>query len=355
MRKMLHQKPAAYGRGITVCLVLICLIGTLFAPTAFAATTGQVLLPVRQVFERDGSSIPSGGEVFTYRLTPQTPNAPMPSGSGPEGYTFTIAGTRESQVGPLTFDTTGIYLYELRCVTATNPGYTVDQRVYVVEVHITSALEAVVIVYDSNNVKVSELLFTHSYGALTNRPVTMVDPPVRKIVNGNPATASTFTFRLEAEQKSNPMPVGSVNGVKTVTIIGAGETEFGTWTYAGEGTFRYTVSELNSGAAGYAYDKTVYTITDVVTAADGQLVVARTITNNTNQQVSELAFVNTYTGPGTSNPSGGGGNEPSGKPGDGPKTGDFSNPVLWMTLIAASTTLLLFILIIARKVNRRSK
>ena len=370
MRRMLHQKRTAskagdIGRHLAACLVLVCLIGTLFAPAASAAPAGQLMLPVQQVFESDGLSVPPS-QAFTYLLTPQTPNAPLPSGSEAEGYSFTISGTREIEVDPIFFPASGIYVYEIKCITDSLPGYTVDRQVYTIEVHVTHDLTAILLVYDGADMKVPDLSFAHIYGTLPSDPNAMTDPPVTKTITGTPPATSTFTFRLTAEQPSNPMPAGSVNGIKTITIIGAGQAAFGTWSYPKEGTFRYTVSEVNSGIAGYSYDTSVYTITDVVTAADGQLVVSRTITNDAGQQVSSLSFVNTYTHSGTPSPPNGvspnppspPGNAPPigpGKPGDGPRTGDFSNPALWITLIAVSSALLTLICIVARKVNQRGK
>ena len=60
------------------------------------------------------------------------------------------------------------------------------------------------------------------------KPV-LVDPPVKKIVEGNPTNASTFQFEMKAINPTDPMPNGSVNGVKLATVIGSVEVEFGTF------------------------------------------------------------------------------------------------------------------------------
>jgi len=183
----------------------------------------------------------------------------------------------------------------------------------------------------------------------------MVDPPVVKIVRGTPNTASTLTFQLVAEYGKNPMPAGSINGIKTLTIIGAGQGEFGTWRYTRAGTFRYAASEVNTGIDGYAYDTAVYTITDEVVPIDGRLVVKRDVVGHMGEQVSSLTFVNTYTRGSGSSPS----ERPeSGKPswpGSGPKTGDLSRPLLWVGLIVMSGTLLVFIIFLACSSGRSSR
>lgn len=101
--------------------------------------------------------------------------------------------------------------------------------------------------------------------------LTVYDPPVKKTISGTPSEDGTFTFKLEAENKSNPMPDGSNDGVKLMTIMGAGEEDFGTWSYTEFGSYHYTVSEANNDESGYTYDTTVYTITDIVTDVGGQL------------------------------------------------------------------------------------
>ena len=55
----------------------------------------------------------------------------------------------------------------------------------------------------------------------------MSDPPVQKIVEGNPPTDDTFTFQMKAVTDGAPMPEGSKDGVKTVQITGNGSYEFG--------------------------------------------------------------------------------------------------------------------------------
>ena len=330
-------------RFVPVFLVLVCLLSTLLAPAAHAAGGAEVSLTVQQSFHSDGLSVPPR-DGFTYELTAQTAAAPMPPGSDSDGYSFTIAGTGDVEIGPINLNTAGTYTYTLRCVTGDLPGYTIDRQIYTIELHVPEGIKPVSLVYTNGLAKVSELQFEHIYGTLASDPVIMVDPPVQKTVNGTPPAASTFTFRLEAENLANPMPAGSVNGVKDLVIIGAGQAEFGTWRYIREGTYRYRVSELNAGIDGYTYDKEVYTITDVVTAAAGRLLVTRSITNNAGQEVSSLSFVNTYTPPNSPNPSGG-----------GPKTGDFSNPMLWTSLIAGSSVLLMALILLGRKTDPSEK
>jgi pilin isopeptide linkage protein len=245
-------------------------------------------------------------QVFAYLLKPITPGAPMPSGSSTEGYAFTIITTNTVSVGPITFFEPGTYTYKLNCVTNTIPGYTCDQQVYTIDVCVFGDMTASVVVYRNDGAKVANIEYGHvfRYEALPSDPKTMIDPPVVKTLTGNPVPIGIFTFQLSAENPSNPMPSGSINGNKTIQIMGSGQAEFGTWAYTAEGIYHYTVNEINSGVRGYTYDTAVYTITDSVKAENGQLIVTRVVTNSSKQQVTSLPFINNYN-------SGGGGTTPS--------------------------------------------
>ena len=94
------------------------------------------------------------------------------------------------------------------------------------------------------------------------------------------------------------MPEGSENGVKTITITGSGQKEFGTWSYYEAGTYSYIVSEINTGEAGYTYDTTIYTITDTVTAVEGQLIVETRVVMGDMGEMSAMSFTNAYRAPG---------------------------------------------------------
>jgi len=314
-------------------LLLACLAG-LLAPAAHAAA-GQATLTVKQTFTQIGASLPPSA-AFSYRLTPKQASNPMPAGSGPDGCAFTITGTDTAGVGPIAFTRAGRYAYTLSHVTAAQPGYTYDGEVYTLEIFVKDDLTAIVVVYKKDGGKASDIAFTHSYGqsARPSDPADMADPPVVKTVSGSPAQPGVFTFRLKAENPANPMPAGSANGVKEIQITGAGRGEFGAWSYTAEGTYYYTVSEVNTGLSGYTYDTTVYTITDAVKAVDGRLVVTRVVANGANKPVTSLSFINTYA-------PGGGTNPPSGKPEIGPKTGDESQAAQYIALFSAASVIAL--------------
>jgi len=89
------------------------------------------------------------------------------------------------------------------------------------------------------------------------------------------------------------------------------------------------ISEENTGETGYTYDKTIYTITDVVEDEDGQLIVTRKVTNNDKKQVTACAFQNRYS-------AGGSGTDGTGNT-SAIRTGDTTNIVFWaVTLVMAA-------------------
>jgi len=101
---------------------------------------------------------------FTYLFTAKTPGAPMPVGSNLEGYTFTATGTREVGIAPINFDATGVYIYEINCVTEDSHGYIIDRQTHTVEVYVTNDVMSIAVIYISNGIKESEISFTHIYG-----------------------------------------------------------------------------------------------------------------------------------------------------------------------------------------------
>ncbi|MCL2300989.1 MAG: hypothetical protein FWC27_12675 [Firmicutes bacterium] len=295
----------------------ILLVAALAAGASVSARAADnpLMLTVRQVFV---AASPSADDTFTYRLRPLDAGSPMPAGSTAEGYTFTIAGTGSTKLGPLAFSRSGGFRYEIFQIPGGKPGYTYDKRKYIIEVYAGAASNVELIVLNTDGAKAEAVEFRNTYGALPSDPALMEDPPVKKTVSGNPGRSSVFTFTLTARDASDPMPEGSVNGVKTIQITGSGEGNFGTWRYDKAGTYYYTAAEANTGEAGYTYDTAVYHITDTVTERGGLLVASRVVANGLNKPVTALTFINKYS---------------AGK--DGPKTGDDMSKTFYTILFAA--------------------
>ena len=102
-----------------------------------------------------------------------------------------------------------------------------------------------------------------------------------------------FSFLLKGENNA-PMPEGSNGNTKTVARTGSGEIESGAFSFASPGVYTYTISELNTGAEGWTYDNTVYTLTFTVTLEDGALHASCTLTKD-GVAADKALFVNHYT------------------------------------------------------------
>lgn len=298
-------------------LLLFCLLVIGFPLNVYAeADSAAVTLYVDQVFIKN-SSASDVNHVFSYDLISLDTGNPMPQASLNSIYSFTAAGTGVKDIGPITFSDTGIYRYEIKGNQSVPArGYSYDTQVYSVTVYVTQTgvnLSAEIVVKKSDGSKAGSIRFVNMYTPIASDPDIMVDPPVKKTVSGNPSAASNFTFSLTAQDKTNPMPEGSADGIKHITIYGSGEEDFGTWSYTREGTYYYTISEVVAAGTNYTYDRSVYTITDVVRDIDGQLEVTRTVTNGANKQVESCIFINKYNGGSGSGGSGSGGGP--GRPG----------------------------------------
>ena len=310
-----------YGTKIVVLfLVMFCLLGTAFAQGVYAANDIEVKVNVEQVFSGDNTD-----DEFIYKLVPKNVTNPMPQSD-----MITLKGSENKDFN-ITFITAGQYDYELILESyPTQSGYVLDDQKYKLSIYVQNVqnggLSSDVITYKSDGSKGEDIVYHQSYASLPSDPSIMVDPPVKKSVNGNPSKNSTFKFALIAGDPTNPMPEGSENGVKTMTIVGSGEKDFGTWSYTKPGIYFYTVKEINTGETEYDYDKTIYTITDNVSDNSGQLEVNRVVTNDNNKAVTSFSFVNVYTGKG--NP-------------DSPITGDATQTTPFILMIIFASTIAL--------------
>lgn len=143
---------------------------------------------------------------------------------------------------------------------------------------------------------------------ITKKPVTVNDPPVKKVITGDkPKTADKFTFVLKADPDASKLPSSvsadkmpmpeDANGAQSLqkSVVGAGETEFGDITFMDPGTYAYTISEVNDSLKGYTYDRGVYKVVYEVTEDGDRLVAKRTITRDGKAWDSDtIVFTNKY-------------------------------------------------------------
>lgn len=112
----------------------VAILSLVFAGvTASAAQTASVSIPVSQIFKNGSSE--SVDAAFTYRIAPKEVGNPMPENA--KDGTFTMEGTKNLSLGPITFKRVGIYEYEVsQVIKSKNTGYTYDEKVYKVMVYV---------------------------------------------------------------------------------------------------------------------------------------------------------------------------------------------------------------------------
>ncbi len=353
------SKGTSAGKRITAFALMAICLTIMVIPGVAYADSKTVAVDVRQEFTKTGTNA-AVNETFNYEMTPNETGNPMPAGSAADKYVFPITGSNTASFS-LTFVHAGIYQYTVKqAATTPQNGYTYDASVYTLIVNVSNnsqgGLETLVQLKKEGELsKPTEMLFTNAYQPKASDPAIMVDPPVRKTVTNKPATNGRFQFILEATGNNlggnipNPMPDGKSGGTKTIEIDGEGQKEFGAWSYTQAGTYYYRVKE-GVIPTGYTGDSTIYTITDVVTDSNGQLVVNRTTAYANGTAASVFAFNNTYVGNPTPKPTA------TPRPGkDGPKTGDEANNTLWIVLLCVAAVIAVgcvYFLLVAKKKSK---
>jgi pilin isopeptide linkage protein/LPXTG-motif cell wall-anchored protein len=123
-------------------------------------------------------------------------------------------------------------------------------------------------------------------------------PYVEKRIEGDtPDADAQFRFILIATDGA-PLPAGSASGSKTISVTGAGTADFGVISFTAPGTYVYTVYELYTGAAGYTYDPSTYTLTVVSVEEDHEIVITGTELTKNETDAEEIVFTNGYEKPG---------------------------------------------------------
>ena len=123
-------------------------------------------------------------------------------------------------------------------------------------------------------------------------PVKIEPPMIEKVVEGENPPETQFSFLLRGE-KDAPMPEDNDGNTNIVALTGSGEAEMGEIVFEKAGVYTYTISELNTGADGWEYDNTIYTLTVAVTLEDGALHASYTLTKD-GEPVDKALFTNHY-------------------------------------------------------------
>ena len=195
---------------------------------------------------------------FTFKLTPQG-IVPMPAGAEDGAVTKTAtANAKTVDFGSISYEKTGTYTYTVQEIAGDEDGITYDTTPHKVEVVVTkdtnasNKLTAAVKYYDKDGKELKDGLsvtntFTPTSGELK----------VKKNFN-DWSKAGSFTFDLTPVSGA-PMPAGTADSKKAVTVTDGNAVSFGGITYDKAGTYTYHIREEKGTASGVQYDTAEHT------------------------------------------------------------------------------------------------
>lgn len=160
--------------GIFITFLLINSVGLSFASAEDAKIS--IGIPVSQIFSVSNIESSKVSDEFSYLLTANNQESPMPIGSGTDGYSFTLSGNTNITIPNIEYIHAGIYRYTLRqIVNSEIDGYNYDCTVYNIEVHVRNngeELSSDLVVYNGPS-KVESIEFNNSYTEpISDQPTT---------------------------------------------------------------------------------------------------------------------------------------------------------------------------------------
>lgn len=188
--------------------------------------------------------------------------------------TIFVDGKASAEFDALRFDHTGTYTYTVEEVNGLVDGMQYDPTLYTVDITVTEndaehRLDAAVTWRDNAYDAEKGLTFTNTYTEPDPEGAVVEDAlNVRKQYaagSSDPAHVTTL-FQIEAVTENAPMP-----NETQIHILGAHSGSFGSLVFNEAGTYVYHVTEIPAHLLGLQCDSTVYTVTFVVTKADGKL------------------------------------------------------------------------------------
>lgn len=224
------------------------------------------------------------------------------------GITFTITGKNTKETRTVSFDkfsTDGTYTFtdlpvDTYTIKESNAGGTVLTAYKDFAGNILKDQQAAISKGTETKVDV-----TNTYP--DNPPIVPVVPSVtvtpasadlrvQKLIIGNDGNwpeGASFTMNLQAKDNA-PMPNGTVNGVKSITVSSESPASFGTIQYEKAGTYHYIVTESKGSDKNFTYDETQHPVTVTVTeSADHKLTAS--ISGGNSSGIVEIT--NRYTKP----------------------------------------------------------
>jgi hypothetical protein len=166
--KEIMKKPIAWKRRSLAALITAVLVLLTGLPLAEAVSAAEATVTVRvpQSFVTNSASADG---TFAYKVTrdSRTPSAPLPTGTGSingSAYEYTTKDNNFEDI-KFTFTAPGPYYYELECTTPDDrEEYTLDKRVYIIEITVAANMSPVTVAYDKSNRKdKTDPAYAHKY------------------------------------------------------------------------------------------------------------------------------------------------------------------------------------------------
>lgn len=196
-----------HGRRVKAhCWILRVVLGIcsiLFLSLPVSAAEGNYAdLQISQSFTVKGQAPLS--DVFQYEMTALEPGNPMPEGSEGDIYRFSIEGSRTVTLGPIVFETPGIYHYTLNQTDEKKENYNYDSTVYQIDAYVIAGDQDVLIpefiVRNLQGEKVEKIDFQSSYREPDKENQSQVNPgktpQIGETKAAGPKTGDTGDIRL---------------------------------------------------------------------------------------------------------------------------------------------------------------
>ncbi len=267
------------------------------------------------------------GKTFTFQLSAEQSDAPMPEGTGDVAVVTYGSGNNKASFGKILYNVDDIdkeYTYLVTEQTGTLDGVKYSKEVYRVTVTVDQAVDGNLTVStvttrvkdvdgrDTANTQVNDLVFTNGY---VPEPVSVEIPVVKDTKGGTSQfwKGKTFQFKLR------PYDDDQAFASDTCTIqIGVNDntSSFGPYVFEEAGVYRCVITEVDGGttAKNVRYDDREIVVTVTVTDS-GESKLTAEVTYKDSAEEDCAAFVNRYVWNST------------------PKTGDDTNYTLWITLV----------------------
>lgn len=295
-------------RYLSLMLAIVLCLGLLPAHV-FAADTFKAEIPAEVKVE--GPTVEAdANDTFTVEISAVEPkDAPMPAKAQ-----LTFKAGDKAQNFEMEYTELGVYSYTIKQVPGDKKYIEYDKTEYSLIVYVINGKEGIETqtVLKVGEKKFDSASFTNKYDDALDP--AKVDPPIKKVYDGDGPADAVFTFEMKPSPADAPMPAlddgersGADAGALYYDMKGEGEHEFG-WMSYGEAdvgkTYTYTLKELPGDDPNWTYDTNEYTLTvtvkmDTKRNADGHRQIIAVVDGKdiVSEKLDPYVFTNKYKEP----------------------------------------------------------